>query len=173
MLKSFATFVLQYIAKSLALMAVKALLKAVGIDMPATNAYDGGPVVVGRYGGGSTITNRAGGGKVHRGSPMRDSALYNLAEGEYVVRNKSVREIGVAGMEMINKHGKAGLAKVAGGAGSMFQNIQMPRQETNVYVVQEKGAPPMSPGDVLVTIQEDILQGGSTKKLIRQVAQGG
>jgi hypothetical protein len=179
------------IAKALALAAVKAILKAIGIDMPTTpaaynggevkgadgtgaqggrNAFNGGPVKIpGRYGGG--VGHLKGGGEVTRGFTSHDSALYNLAAGEYVVRGKSVRDIGIDGMDQINKHGKAGLAKMGGGGGLM--NIQQPKQETNVFVVSEKGAPPMGPNDVLVTIHEDIMQGGATKKLIKQVAQGG
>lgn len=170
MLKSFATFVMQYIAKALALMAVKAILQAMGVTLPT-----------GMFGGGQTGPNNANddvpgmwnGGSVQRGVSNRDSALYNLAHGEYVVRNKSVREIGAANMDMINKHGKKGLDKIAGKGAAAIQNISMPKQETNVYVVQEKGQPPMGPGDILVTVHEDILQGGATKKLIKQVAQGG
>jgi len=95
-----------------------------------------------------------------------------LAKGEYVVRNKSVSELGLPFMESINKHGAKGLAKVAG-AGSMFNMIQAPKQEVNVWVAHEKQLPPMGPSDVLVTIQNDILQNGTTKQLIRRVAQGG
>jgi hypothetical protein len=48
----------------------------------------------------------------------------------------------------------------------------MPKQETNVFVVKPDSQPAMGPNDVLVTVHEDILQGGATKKLIKQVAQG-
>lgn len=180
MAKAFAQFVLQIIAKALALMAVKAILSAFGLELkdspggvivtkkPKKESFEGGPVTVGRYGGGSTLLN---GGRINRGNHLRDSALYNLAEGEYVIRNKSVRDLGLPFMDAINKHGRAGLDKVAGRAG--FFNMQMPRQETNVYVVQEKQAPPMGPNDVLVTVHNDIMENGPTKRLIKQVAQGG
>jgi TP901 family phage tail tape measure protein len=186
MLKTFAMFVVQMIAKALALMAVKAILEALGLKMPAGMQeggpaistgttggarFNGGPAIPGRVGGGSIYDYlRESGGGVRTGVSNRDSSLYNLAHGEYVVRSKSVREIGLTNMEMINKHGARGLAALRGA--NVMQNITLPKQETNVFVVKPESAPPMGPNDVLVTIQEDILQGGATKKLIKQVAQG-
>lgn len=184
MVGNFSKFVLQMIAQALALEAVKGILGLFGLSLPGaynggpvkrnayagTPAYNGGPVVVqGRFGGG--VSHLPGGGAVRRGFTTHDSALYNLAAGEFVTRGKSVSEIGVNNMETINKFGKAGLDKVAGK--NVFTNLQMPKQETNVFVVQERQKPPMGPNDVLVTIHNDILQNGPTKKLIRQVSQGG
>lgn len=187
MLKTFAMFVIQMIAKALALAAVKAILKAMGLSMPGsynggpvqaptaaqggTGQFNGGPIIPGRYSGGAANDNLYGGGDVRRGVSNRDSALYNLAHGEYVIRNKSVREIGMANMELINKHGAKGLAKLQGA--NVMQNIMVPKQETNVFVVKPDSAPPMGPNDVLVTVHEDILQGGTTKKLIKHVSNGG
>lgn len=185
MIGMFIEFVMQMIIQALALEAVKGILSLFGLSLPGafnggivkkgpqiaydtTGFYDGG-LVPGLYNGG--VTRMWGGGRVNRGTPLRDSAMYELAEGEYVVRNKSVRDIGVDNMEMINKHGAAGLAKVAG-AGSMFTNIQAPKQETNVWIVQDKKEAGIGPNDVLVTVQNDILQNGVTKRLIKQVAQG-
>lgn len=166
-LADFAKFVLQMIMRALALEAVKLILSSLGIQVPTS--FEGGPVAApGRYHGGA-VGQLYGGGKITRGHSTHDSALYNLAHGEYVVRNRSVREIGLANMEMINRYGSKGLAKIAG-AGVLAMGGG--RNETNVFVVQEKQRPAMGPNDVLVTIQEDILQGGATKKLIKQVAQG-
>lgn len=173
--EAFGRFVLQIIAKALALMAIKAILSLFNLNLQSgpggtvigkipKASFNGGPVEV--------AGSRYGGGVIDRGLPTRDSALYNLAKGEYVIRNKAVSDIGLKNMDMINRFGKAGLDKVAG-AGSAFTNIQAPKQETNVWVVAERQQAQMGPSDVLVTIHEDILQGGPTKKLIRQVAQGG
>lgn len=195
MLKTFAMFVLQMITRALALMAVKAILTAIGVspsgsyeggptgpaegqpggfgDVGLAPAFNGGPVVpVGRRYNGGTVNKLWGGGNVRTGVSTRDSSLYELAHGEYVVRNKSVRDLGIPFMESINKHGRKGLEKM-GMAGGGFMNIQQPKQETNVFVVRPDSKPPMGPNDVLVTIHEDILQGGATKKLIKRVAQGG
>lgn len=174
MMAAFAQFVVQIIAKALALMAVKAILSAFGLNLTAT---DTGVVIgnkpKGSFNGGlvanDNIPGLMGGGRVNRGFSTHDSALYNLAEGEYVVRNRSVKDLGIPFMDAINKHGSQGLAKMAGtnifaGGGS--------RQETNVYVVQPQSKPQLGPNDVLIVLQEDILQGGVTKKLIKQVAQG-
>lgn len=176
MLRSFIGFVQQMVMRALALMAVRAILSAFGLGSVGGNqpgvdasfginpnfAFNGGPV--------GDIPGMMGGGRVNAPSPLRDSKLFALADGEYVVRNKSVRELGLPFMNAINKHGKKGLDKMAGSA---FTNIQMPRQETNVWVVAEKQQAGIGPNDVLVTIHNDIIQGGPTKKLIKQVAQGG
>lgn len=180
-LQAFVRFVFQIIAKALALMAVKAILSAFGLNLQNTGggviigkkSFDGGPVeAYGNAFSGGPVNRLYGGGRIATGSPMRDSTMYQLAQGEYVVRNKSVRDLGLPFMETLNKYGRAGLNKMAG-ANSAFANIQMPRQETNVYVVADKGDAPMGPNDVLVTIQRDLMQGGATKQLVRQIAQGG
>ena len=175
-IKAFAQFVMQIIAKALALMAVKAILGAFGLSL--TNTDTG--VVIGKKGsfnGGLVGANdnprkAYNGGYVNRGVSTRDSANYDLAYGEYVVNNKSVKDLGLPFMEAINREGSAGLKKM-GAASTAFTAIQAPKQETNVYVVADRKQAGMGPNDVLVTIHEDILQGGPTKKLIRQVAQGG
>lgn len=174
MIGAFARFVLQIIAKALALMAVKAILSAFGLQLNdgvggvtiGKKAFNGGEVE-GRFNGGP-IHKLMGGGRVNHGFSTHDSARYDLAEGEYVVRNKAVKDLGIPFMEDINRHGSKALDKLGG------TNIIAPpaRQETNVYVVQEKSRQQMGPNDVLVVLQEDILQGGPTKKLIKQVAQG-
>jgi TP901 family phage tail tape measure protein len=199
MLASFAKFVISYIAECLAMLAITELMKALGVPIPPSMQFGGGKMnggpasvpssggggfggpityafngglanVPGRFSGG--ITDMSGtGGKVIRGVVNRDSALHNLARDEYVVRSKSVRELGVPFMDAINEHGAKGLAKM-GAAGGIMQNFSMPKQETNVFVVKPDSQPAMGPNDVLVTVHEDILQGGATKKLIKQVAQG-
>lgn len=74
-------------------------------------------------------------------------------------------------MNAINRHGAKGLARM-GAVGTNLTSISAPRQETNVYVVQEKQRPPLGKNDILVAVHEDILQDGVTKKLVKQVAQG-
>lgn len=179
MLKSFAEFVIQYIAKCLAMLAINAIMKALGVPVPAAfnggkvapakGAFNGGPVEVpGRLGGG--ISHLPGGGSVRNGFTTHDSALYNLAAGEYVVRNKSVKSLGIPFMDMINKHGAQGLAAMQG----VQQNIVQPsHQEVNVWMVKEGTKPPISKRDIVLAISDDILQGGQTKQLIQKVQNGG
>lgn len=197
--EAFGKFILNIIAKALMLQAVKGLLSLVGLNLDSmggigkaapkigydtTGLFDGGmtgapandnkPIAIpGRYNGGP-IGQLAGGGQVTTGVPTQDSTLYNLSRDEFVVRNKSVRELGLPFMNAINKHGSKGLAKMtAAGAGSAFAMQPPARQETNVYVVQDQPPAAMGPSDVLVAVHRDILANGTTKKLIRQVAQGG
>lgn len=191
-IKNFAQFVVQYIAQCMAMIAINAIMKALGIPVPGAFgggqvkaaaptpsssavgtpvnvAFNGGPVEIpGRFGGG--IGHLSGGGSVRRGFTTRDSALYKLAAGEYVVRNKSVRELGIPFMDAINKHGAKGLAAMQG----VQQNIVAPsKQEVNVWMVPQGTKPPVSKHDIVVAIGDDILQGGQTKQLIKQVVNGG
>lgn len=193
MLRSFIGFVQQMIIRALALYVIQQLIGLVApktaggtpgqFNGNVTASNPGGLVPIGSFNGGPVVATRGlfnggpthrlmGGGAVKNGFSTKDSADYQLAHGEYVIRNKSVKDLGLPFMDAINKQGKAGLSKM-GGAGSAFMNIQQPKQETNVWVVQDKQQASMGPNDVLVTIHRDILQNGPTKRLIRQVAQGG
>jgi hypothetical protein len=42
----------------------------------------------------------------------------------------------------------------------------------NVYVVAPDQKPQMGPRDILATISDDVMRGGTTKQLIKQVAMG-
>lgn len=126
--------------------------------MPATLRFNGGPIH-GYYGG----------GQVKDGYPGRDSVLAKLAKGEFVTRSASVRSVGEGFMQDLNKNGARALDRLKGVAVIPSQA----KQETNVFVVKPDATPTMGPNDVLVTIHEDILRDGATKKLIKHVAQGG
>jgi hypothetical protein len=45
--------------------------------------------------------------------------------------------------------------------------------ETNVYVVLPEEKPQLGPNDVLAVVSNDVLRGGATKQLIKNVARGG
>ena len=134
-----------------------------------------GVVEVGRRNGGPIGFHEGGiakfsrGGRTLGGVPNRDTIPALLAKGEYVVRKHAVDQLGPEFMERLNQDGPKALESlrqpiVTGGGG---------HQETNVYVVKPDAVPQMGKNDILVTVQEDILSDGQTKKLIRHVAQGG
>jgi TP901 family phage tail tape measure protein len=127
--------------------------------MPTTLRYRGGP-----------ITGYDTGGLVRNGVPNRDSVNAKLAKGEFVLRKSAVDSLGAEFVSDLNRRGKMaieGLKKMP----TVVQ--QMPKQEMAVYVVAPEQRPSLTPNDVLVTIQEDILKDGTTKKLIKHVSQGG
>lgn len=103
------------------------------------------------------------------GVPSRDSVNARIAKGEYVVRKSAVDSVGVDFMDRLNERGSHALKSVAP------KPLIVPRaeQKMNVYVVAPEHRPSMGPNDVLVTIANDIANGGQTKQLIKHVAQGG
>lgn len=108
------------------------------------------------------------GGRVTNGSSVQDSVTKRLARGEWVVNKDSVDSVGNDFMANLNRHGSKALAAVQ----PSNQFIMPSKQEMSVYVVAPGSKPSMGPNDVLMTIQDDILRGGETKKLIRTVMQG-
>ena len=124
------------------------------------------PINFGGNFNGGAITGYSGGGKVNHGVPNRDSVLTGLARGEYVIRKKAVDMVGTGFLNQLNKTGKPPLAP-------MIMPIGLGnKQETNVYVVKPDARPQMGPNDVLVVLHDDILRGGQTKQLIRQISNG-
>lgn len=129
----------------------------------AQSTWNGGSI------GGKTPKRLIGGGRVSEGLPTRDSTLVHAAEGEFMIRRSSVESIGERLLSDMNNRGAAALK----GLGD--KNIVMPQSQlqSNVYVVLPEEQPTLGPADVLATVSRDILRGGATKQLIKQVAAGG
>ena len=121
-------------------------------------SFNGGPVL-----------GRAHGGPIETGFPGRDSTHYKLARGEYVVRSAAVKSVGQDFMKNLNNNGSRALA----GLQQMPMMPAQTKQEVAVYVVAPQERPSMGPSDVIVTLQQDMLKDGATKKLIKFIAQGG
>jgi hypothetical protein len=103
------------------------------------------------------------------GVPNRDSVDVKIAKGEFVTRKWAVDSVGVDFMKKLNDHGVAALRDFA-------PKIVMPppaQQLMNVYLIPKDEQPQMGPNDVILTIANDIYNGGTTKQLIKTVAQGG
>lgn len=178
-ISSIAQFVQQMIAKALALAAIKWFLQMIGVNIgsgPVGSSLGGGlggvsPQMKGGpageplkfMGGGSTSPY------ISQGVSNRDGVPAYLAQGEYVMRKDAVDSIGIPVMNAINRQG----AKAIGGMGGTNVIAPAPKQETNIYLIKPEERPTLGKNDVLLTIQDDILQGGQTKALIRQVSQGG
>lgn len=142
------------------------------VATPGTVTPSLGPIVLppsGLFNGGPAPKGYAGGGRVANGYPGRDSVTALLAQDEFVVRSAAVKSVGNDFMNDLNKNG----ARALRGTNQLAVLPGQAKQETNVYVVKPDAAPAMGPNDVLVTIQEDILRDGATKRLIKHVAQGG
>lgn len=108
------------------------------------------------------------GGPIRDGVAGRDSTMRNLAKGEYVLRSAAVKSLDPQFLKDLNNHGSRALDKM----GSV--NIAQPaRQEMSVYVIPPEQAPSLSPNDVIVTMNHELMKDGATKRLIKHIAQGG
>lgn len=139
-------------------------------------------------GGGESPTNllaqipgfgKAQGGLVVGPTPNRDSVLTKLMPGEYVLKKSAVDTIGKDYLDNLNNNsngiiqGSKEEMDSSLAATSSDSNSPTPNGIVNIYVVAQDQQQGMSPNDVLVTISNDILKGGQTKRLIKQVAVGG
>jgi hypothetical protein len=121
----------------------------------AVQAYHG--TVIERYSDGGMVPG------VHVG---RDTVPALLAPGEAVLNRSAV---GMVGSDMINAMNAGAMSRGAG-----VPSLPAPQAPpiTNVYVVDKNTQPTLGPNDVLATVHADILSGGATKKLIKQVGAG-
>ena len=97
--------------------------------------------------------------------------------GEYVLKKSAVDVIGRDYLDSLNSNASATLSASA-------ESINDARSDTssnsdkgtggvvNVYVVGQEEQQSMTPSDVLVTITQDMLTGGQTKRLVKQIAMG-
>lgn len=120
--------------------------------------------------GRATLPGFSEGGSVTQGTASRDSVLAKLQKGEFVMRRSAVDSVGTSFMENLNRNGSQSLKDMR----SMPQLIApQAKQEMKVFVVAPTAKPQMSPSDVLLILQDDMLKGGTTKQLVRHISQGG
>lgn len=124
-----------------------------------------------------TAKPKANGGLVKGPVPNRDSVNAKLMPGEYVLKKSAVDVIGRDYLDSLNNNASATLSASA-------ESINDARSDTssnsdkgtggvvNVYVVGQEEQQSMTPSDVLVTITQDMLTGGQTKRLVKQIAMG-
>ena len=110
-----------------------------------------------------------GGGAVSAGLPTRDSVLVHAAKGEFMMRRSSVESIGHDLLQDMNNRGAAALSRLGN------SNLVMPQSnlQSSVYVVLPEEKPSLGPNDVLAVVNRDMLRGGTTKQLIKQIQAGG
>lgn len=153
--------------------AVLRYLQQLAIKFAATKLFNLGMTALGfappgAFNGGYVVGYNSG-GLVQNGFSTRDSVNAKLAKGEFVVRKKAVDAVGVDFMADLNKRGAAAVG------GKNTNIIQFAKREPDVAKIY-----PMAPGqqhrlgpkDVVLATADDIIQGGTTKQLIRQVAFG-
>lgn len=107
------------------------------------------------------------GGAVQRGHSMRDSVLAALSKGEWVINRRAVDSVGHEFMSDLNARGANALKGTQSGPSISLNQ----RHETNVWLVPPGTKPSMTPTDVLVTWQDDVLRNGQSKRLIEHIVR--
>lgn len=109
----------------------------------------------------------------------RDSVPTMLMPGEYVMKKSAVDTLGRDYLDNLNSNASTSMEGINSQVQSALTTDTPSEGKAsgdgivNVYVVSQGSQSQMGPKDVLVTISNDILTGGQTKKLIKQVAMGG
>lgn len=143
------------------------------VDVSSSTAASNGMMGFGRWAGyeGGLVTSRgimrfAGGGMVPGTHVGRDTVPSLLAPGEAVLNRRAVSLVGTDAVHRMNQ----GMVQ----ADQAIQPLAIRREPDNVsvYVMAPNEKPSLGPKDVLAVIGQDVLTGGSTKQLIRQVAVG-
>lgn len=122
---------------------------------------------------------KATGGLITGPVKNRDSVVTKLMPGEYVLKKSAVDTIGRDYLDNLNNNADGIIQESKQDIDSSMvtsstdSNSPSPSGVVNVYVVAQDQQQGLSPSDVVVTISQDILKGGQTKKLIKQVAMGG
>lgn len=165
-------FVVQLIAKALALAAIKWFLKLIGVELIDTPGGVGMRKIPGKLQGGEInpkkLLNGGSTGYVNQGVFNKDTVPILGARGEFMLRKQAVDSLGLENVEALNRHGSKAMGKMAGA-----QVIpSAAHQEMSVYVIKPDEKPQLGPRDIVLAISDDMLQGGTTKQLVRKISQG-
>lgn len=121
------------------------------------------------------VKHFARGGEVTGTNIGRDSVPAYLQPNEYVIQRSAVQALGTPFLQQLNNITTGSLkqgASALGTAKPMVQNVMKASPPVNVYVVSPEQQRQMGQEDVVVALQDDILRGGTTKKLIKAVISG-
>ena len=96
--------------------------------------------------------------------------------GEYVLKKSAVDVIGRDYLDSLNSNAAATLNSSAVDVNNSRDTSESDSKSgggvVNVYVVGQEQQQAMTPSDVLVTITQDMLTGGQTKRLVKSIAMG-
>lgn len=130
-------------------------------------------------GGISSVTTftKAVGGLITGPIPNRDSVPTKLMPGEYVLKKSAVDVIGRDYLDSLNNDAAATLNASAVSLDEARDSENTNSEKSgggvvNVYVVGQEQQQAMTPNDVLITITQDMLTGGQTKRLVKQISMG-
>jgi hypothetical protein len=118
--------------------------------------------------GGKVPRRMAGGGAISGGIPNRDSVAINAMPGEVIMSKSSVDMIGVDKLLALNAMGNRRMSAMP----TVADAIKRAPDETNVWIVAPETKPTLGKRDVLAIINDDMLTGGQTKRLVKQIMSG-
>ena len=105
-------------------------------------------------------------------SMTRDSVPILAAPGEFIMRQSAVDLIGADTLSNLNAQGNRRVSQSAPANANQSNDNKTPNV-TNVWIVTPDQQPAgLGANDVLAIISKDVMQGGSTKKLIKSVVSG-
>jgi hypothetical protein len=124
------------------------------------------------------LPGMASGGLVMGPMKNRDSVPTMLMPGEFVMKKSAVDALGADYLSRLNNSANSTIASSTASIESAKGNTTFGGSTgtggvVNVYVVGQQQQQQMTPNDVVVTITNDMLKGGQTKKLVKQIAMGG
>lgn len=138
--------------------------------MPAENAPTGVTGVIGANGGVSYMSQ---GGLIVGSNKNVDDVPVMGADGEYVLPSSVTETVGLGFLERLRKDPNSVVNDKIKMTPSKGGKAQIP-SFTNVYVVSPDKVPSStSNSDIIVAVEDNVARGGSLKKLIKQVANGG
>jgi len=118
---------------------------------------------------GPSFAKMATGGLVRGQDTLRDSVKTLLRPGEFVMRKSAVDMIGRDKLAAMNIAGNTKVSQMSSVGATMAAREP---DIVNVYAVAPDRRPPPSKNDILAILHEDIMTGGRSKQLIKQVMVG-
>jgi TP901 family phage tail tape measure protein len=165
---------LDIVSQAMAMQAIEGLMNLAGSFMGGGGASNVAPrgIASGGYinmeGRLERVKAYATGGPVRGGKQGRDSVPAILMPGEFVLKKTAVDAVGSDYLHSLNQASNSVVSSsTSKGPGSEEKGQG---SVVNVWVVSPDQQPnTMGPKDIVVAISDDIIRGGSVKKLIKQV----
>lgn len=173
--KQFGRSIIQTMADVAKEMLAKQVVAAIfSYFMPDFSSGSSGPINITPAGYGKSA---AQGGLVTGPIKNRDSVPTMLMPGEYVLKKSAVDSLGRDYLDSLNNKSSTYMTNYSSGVTEA--NSETTKSGTksgngvvNVYVVGQEQQKQMTPQDVVVTITQDMMTGGQTKKLVKSIAMG-
>ena len=157
---------LNIIAQALAMAAIKAILRAMGLGMAEGGSVEGR---VNQSAGSVTAppTRAATGGVLSGGTAGKDSIPLMGMPGEFMVKKTAVDALGLDFLHNVNSQTENSVSASSPRRSNSDSNSGV----TNIWLVTPDQVPSMGPKDVVLAVADNLNQGnGSLKMLVKAIA---